>query len=218
MRAGENPADHEPDRSDHAIYLVVHSFPMQPPRPWRRRPGPLAFDGDSTDAELMAAIAAGQTGALRVLHGRHAPWLRARLARRCADPDLVSDAVQDTFVAVWRQAAGYSAEGGEVASWMWTIGIRRLVSLLRLRRTTFDVLDERDAVISSAEDLVLLGIEHGDVGQAIARLSPELRAVIEATALDGLTTREAARLLGIPEGTVKTRAMRARAQLRELLT
>jgi RNA polymerase sigma factor (sigma-70 family) len=166
----------------------------------------------------MAAVAAGQTGALRILHARHAPWLRGRLARRCADPDLVADAVQDTFVAVWRQAAGYSADGGEVASWMWTIGVRRLISLLRVRRATVDVLDERDATSSSAEDLVLLGVEHGDVGQAIARLAPELRAVIEATALDGLTVSEAARRLGIPEGTVKTRAMRARAQLRELLT
>jgi RNA polymerase sigma factor (sigma-70 family) len=194
----------------------VRSLPLRPPR-LRPRPAPLAVDSASTDPELMAAVAAGQPGALRILHTRHASWLRARLARRCADPDLVADAVQDTFVAVWRQAAGYSADGGEVASWMWTIGIRRLISLLRVRRPTYDALDERDAITGSAEELVLLRVEHGDVGQAIARLSPELRAVIEATALDGLTTREAAQLLGIPEGTVKTRAMRARAQLRELL-
>jgi len=49
------------------------------------------------------------------------------------------------------------------------------------------------------------------------RLSPDLRAVVQATVLDGLTTREAARLLGIPAGTVKTRMMRARAALREEL-
>lgn len=65
---------------------------------------------------------------------------------------------------------------------------------------------------------MLLGVEHGDLGAALTRLSPELRAVIEATVLDGLTTKEAARLLGIPEGTVKTRAMRARARLREELS
>jgi len=60
-------------------------------------------------------------------------------------------------------------------------------------------------------------VEHGDAGAALASLSPEFRAVIQATVLDGLTTREAARLLGVPEGTVKTRAMRARAQLRAAL-
>ena len=48
-------------------------------------------------------------------------------------------------------------------------------------------------------------------------LSPELRAVVQATVLDGLTTREAALLLGIPPGTVKTRMMRAKPLLREAL-
>jgi RNA polymerase sigma-70 factor (ECF subfamily) len=48
-------------------------------------------------------------------------------------------------------------------------------------------------------------------------LSPELRAVVQATVLDGLTTQEAARLLDIPSGTVKTRMMRARRELREAL-
>jgi RNA polymerase sigma-70 factor (ECF subfamily) len=55
------------------------------------------------------------------------------------------------------------------------------------------------------------------VGTALDRISPELRDVLRATVIDGLTTRETARLLGIPEGTVKTRAMRARAELRAAL-
>ena len=59
--------------------------------------------------------------------------------------------------------------------------------------------------------------ETSGLAGALNRLSPELRAVLEATVLDGLTTREAARLLGIPQGTVKTRLMRAREQLREEL-
>jgi len=70
----------------------------------------------------------------------------------------------------------------------------------------------------SAEDQVLLGVEHGHLAGALNRLSPELRAVVQATVLDGLTTRDAGRLLGIPAGTVKTRMMRARIQLREALT
>ena len=56
------------------------------------------------------------------------------------------------------------------------------------------------------------------MGAALGRLSPELRAVLRATVVDGLTTREAAELLGIPEGTVKARSMRARRQLREALS
>jgi len=70
----------------------------------------------------------------------------------------------------------------------------------------------------SAEDEVLLGVEHGDLAGAIDRLSPELRAVVQATMLDGLTAREAGRLLDVPAGTVKTRMARARVQMREALT
>jgi RNA polymerase sigma-70 factor (ECF subfamily) len=62
---------------------------------------------------------------------------------------------------------------------------------------------------------VLLGVEHGGLAGAPARLSPGLRAVIQATVLDGLNTAEASILLGIPAGTVKTRAMRARRQFRQ---
>jgi RNA polymerase sigma-70 factor (ECF subfamily) len=51
----------------------------------------------------------------------------------------------------------------------------------------------------------------------LARLSPELRAVMQATVLDGLTCAEAGRLLGVPAGTVKSRCHRARIELREAL-
>ena len=64
---------------------------------------------------------------------------------------------------------------------------------------------------------MLLGVEYGDLAGALDRLSPELRAVVQATVLDGLTTREAGHLLGLPAGTVKTRMMRAKAQMREAL-
>ena len=171
------------------------------------------------DAALLAAVAEGDRGALRSLYERHAPWLTLRLARRCADPGLVEEIVQDTFVAVWKGAKRYRGQG-EVAAWIWGIGIRRLVD--RLRRPPPALLSEpvsvpAGAIEVSAEEQVMLGIEHGDLGSALNRLSPELRAVLQATALDGLTTKEAAKLLGIPQGTVKTRLMRARAELREAL-
>ena len=72
-------------------------------------------------------------------------------------------------------------------------------------------------MVVSAEDQVLAGIEHGRLGQALAGLSPELRGAIEATVLDGLTCAEAAVLLGVAEGTVKSRCHRARVALRAAL-
>lgn len=167
-----------------------------------------------TDVELLAAIADGRRGALEELYARHVGWLTLRLSRRCGDQDTVDLAVQDTFVAVWRKPGSYSGRG-EVAAWIWGIGVRRLIDQIRRqprRRPEFG-----DDVTVSAEDEVLLGIEHGALPRAIDSLSPELRLVVQATVLDGLTTREAAKLLGIPSGTVKTRMARAKVQMREAL-
>jgi RNA polymerase sigma-70 factor, ECF subfamily len=175
---------------------------------------PRASD-ERTDAELVRAVRTADSGALAVLYARHAPWLTARLGRRCADPDLVDQAVQDTFVAVWRRPDGYRGQG-DVAAWIWGIGIRRLIDHVRKRRP--GLAGSRSDQQLSAEDEVMLGVEHGDLAGAVDGLSPELRAVVQATVLDGLTTREAGRLLGIPTGTVKTRMARARVQMREALT
>lgn len=167
------------------------------------------------DVEVLAAVAEGDRPALRVLYDRHAPWLALRLARRCADPGVVDETIQDTFLAVWRGAGRYRGQG-DVGAWIWGIAIRRLIDALR-RRPRAEVLVAEVDDRRSAEEEVLLGIEYGDLGGALGKLSPELRAVVQATVLDGLTSREAGRLLGIPTGTVKTRMMRARAQLREEL-
>lgn len=176
----------------------------------------------SSDVALLRAVAGARVDALQLLHRRHAPWLRARLSRRCADPDAVDAAIQDTFLAIWRDAHRYRETGSDAAAWIWTIAVRRLISALRgpghrwLGAT--DEIPAGTLRAPSAEEQVLLHVEHGDLGGALDRLPPELRAVIQATALDGLTVREAARLLGVPEGTAKTRLMRARARLRELLS
>ena len=168
------------------------------------------------DQSLLEALASGDVGALESLYERHAPWLSVRLMRRCNDREVVADVLQDTFVAVWQGARRYQGTG-EVGAWMWGIAIRRLIGVLRRQpRTTVPTHDEPQAV--SAEELVLAGTEHGDLAGALRQLSPELRAVVQATILDGLTTREAAKLLGIPAGTVKTRMMRARSELRGAMT
>lgn len=176
-------------------------------------------DDSRSDAELLADVADGNKAAFAVLYRRHAPWLVLRLSRRCADRSIVDEVVQDAFVAAWRGADRYAGRG-EVAAWLWGIAIRRLVDALRSQPRPVEQLadvSEMSTVVVSAEDAVLAGVEHGDLAGALDRLSPELRAVVQATVLDGLTTREAARLLGIPAGTVKTRMMRARATLREEL-
>ncbi|MEU2979312.1 RNA polymerase sigma factor [Streptomyces hirsutus] len=195
-----------------------------------------------SDGELLRAVAEdADRRAFEELYRRYAPWLTARMRSRCADAGIVDDVVQETFLAVWRGTARYREDaagaagaagtssgargargaGGDAAGWLWRIASRRLIDALRgagargRLRQTLARLRHRDEV--SAEERVLAGVEHGDLAGALVRLSPELRAVLQATVVDGLTTREAAVLLGIPPGTVKTRAMRARKQLREAL-
>ena len=173
------------------------------------------MDSRPSDEMLLLAVAERDMGAFRTLYERHAGWLAIRLTRRCNDRDLVADAVQDTFVAVWQRPRGFRGDG-DIAAWLWGIAIRRLVSRLRTRSSVAAVSGNA-GVAPAAEDQVLLSVEYGDVGQALARLSPEMRAVIQAVVLDGLTAREAAHLLNVPVSSVKTRLYRAKARLRAAL-
>jgi RNA polymerase sigma-70 factor, ECF subfamily len=171
----------------------------------------------ASDRDLISVVAEGDRGALHELFTRHQPWLAARVRQRCSDPEIVAEVVNDTFLVVWDKPRKYSGEG-EVAAWLWGIAIRTLLHKLRPRKSVFErLVQNRAEHVPSAEEAVLLGVEHGDVGMALQRLSPELLAVVQATVLDGLTTREAAALLGIPSGTVKSRMSRARLELREAL-
>ena len=175
-----------------------------------------AVGPEQSDVQLLNAVGVGDQVALRELYERHQAWLVARLRHRCTDPDVVDECLQDTFVAVWKGASRYEGTG-EVAAWMWGIAIRRLIGVLRKQPRPIAFVRD-DTVMVSAEDHVLSGVQYGDLAGALGGLSPELRAVVQATVLDGLTTREAGRLLGIPAGTVKTRMMRARQELRGALT
>ena len=168
------------------------------------------------DQSLLEALASGDVGALERLYERHAPWLSVRLMRRCNDREVVADVLQDTFVALWKDAASFRGDA-QVAGWLWGIAFRRLVSRLRSRKDVL-LMPEWDAPalgqMPAAEDEVLLGVEYGDLAGALRRLSPEFRSVVQAVVLDGLTTKEAGRLLGVRENTVKTRLHRAKSQLR----
>lgn len=176
---------------------------------------PSGADRDDADRALLRAVARGDADALATLYDRHAGWLHVRLTRRCADPETVGEVLQDTFLAVWRSAGTH--RGDAVGGWLWTIASRRLVDARRVQARAERIEPSGEAAAPSAEDLVLAGLQYGDVGTALDRISPELRDVLRATVVDGLTTGEAARLLGIPEGTVKTRALRARRELRAAL-
>ena len=167
------------------------------------------------DIEIVRRIGAGDRGALAELYTHHAGWITTRLQRRCGNPELVDTAVQDTFLAVWKQADRYQPNG-EVGAWLWTIAIRRLIDQLRRRPPPdpiADVVPLADVIVHE----IPLALGHTALGGPFASPEPDLQAGMAATALDGLTNKEAAALLGIPTGTVKSRLSRARLILQEQL-
>jgi len=161
------------------------------------------------DDELIAALAAGDDTALRELFMRHARWLAARLRAVLPPPD-VEDVLQETFLAVWKGASGYRPRGTPRA-WMWVIARNQAALLLRrrgpaaaaLEETSHTGLDPAEAALARADIAAALSGPEGDV---LRLMYVEDRPVAEVAAL-----------LGIPAGTVKSRAHRARRLLRAAL-
>ncbi|WP_447009465.1 RNA polymerase sigma factor [Saccharothrix hoggarensis] len=173
--------------------------------------------------QLVRAVARGDRAAFEELYRRTSPWLAVRLRRRCADEQVVAEVMQETYLAVWRAAGSFAgaAVDGTAVGWLWTIAARRLVDAFRKRARQarpLPAVEAAPAAAPAAEDEVLAGALSDDVGGALRDLAPELRQVLQAMVLDGLTVRETAVLLGVPEGTVKTRVRRARIAMREALS
>lgn len=177
----------------------------------------------ANEEQLVRLIAAGDRAAFDELYRRTSPWLAVRLRRRCADDDIVAEVMQETYLTVWRAAAAFTGTGkgtGSAVGWLWTIAARRLVDAFRRRARDLRLPQIAAATQSApaAEDEVLAGMVGDPMAEALRRLAPELREVLQAMVLDGLSVRETSVLLGVPEGTVKTRARRARIRLREALS
>jgi RNA polymerase sigma-70 factor (ECF subfamily) len=175
--------------------------------------------GEVDEAELLRRIGRGDGAAFEELYNRTSPWLLTRLTRRCADEQIVAEVMQETYLAVWRAGASFAGAkiGGSAVGWLWTIANRRLVDAFRRRAHHAQPLPNA-AIAPAAEEQALAGDLSGSVGTALCRLAPELQEVLQAMVLDGLSVRETAVLLGLPEGTVKTRARRARIAMREALS
>ncbi|MFE7653039.1 RNA polymerase sigma factor [Streptomyces bottropensis] len=158
-------------------------------------------------------MAKGDRAAFQELYRRMSPWLAVRPRRRCGDEQIVAEVMQETYLAVWRAA------GGSAVGWLWTIAARRLVDAFRRRAHHAEPPPAAagQPMAPAAEEEALAATVGGDVGDALRRLAPELRQVLQAMVLDGLSVRETSVLLGVPEGTVKTRARRARTEMRRAL-
>jgi len=167
------------------------------------------------DDALIAAIAAGDDTALRALFSRHAPWLAARLRSALPAPD-VEDVLQETFLAVWRGAAGYRAQGA-AGGWLWGVARRQAALFLRRRGPAAHELPEVIAASGAVADPAEIALARAALDDAVGVLDGPDREVWRLMYEQDRPVAEVAELMGVPEGTVKSRAHRARRLLRAAL-
>ena len=168
------------------------------------------------DDELIASLAGGDDTALRQLFDRHARWLATRL-RRVLPPDDVEDVLQETFLAVWKNAGTYQ-QRGTPAAWLWAIARNQAALLLRKRGPTPQaLLDEGGPVSDPAEAAATRTDLDAAAAEALGPPGGPDREVWRLLYEEDRPVAEVAELMGIPEGTVKSRAHRARRLLRAAL-
>jgi RNA polymerase sigma-70 factor (ECF subfamily) len=170
------------------------------------------------DDDLVGRVAAGDDTALRELFGRHAPWLAVRLRTVLPAAD-VEDVLQETFLAAWRSARGYRPQGA-CGGWLWGIARRQAALLLRRRGAAEQAVTALPVDLAAGPDPAETAQFRADLEVAVATLGPAGSPDREVWRLmyeQDRPVAEVAELLGVPPGTVKSRAHRARRLLRAAL-
>lgn len=206
---GTSHARGRPDTADDG----VNSTP-QAGRPGRTTPSPKMC----ALAALMAQVQAGDEEAFRDLYDATVTIAHATAVRTTWSAEHAAEVVQEVYLYAWQHAGDYASDRGPVLNWLLMLVHRRAVDRVR-RVNSASVRDQRDfhRSTTTTPDTAELGIARHEAGRlrvAIGRLSDKQRDALTLTYLHGLTTREAAALLEIPVGTVKTRVRDAIASLR----
>jgi RNA polymerase sigma-70 factor (ECF subfamily) len=170
----------------------------------------------ASDAGLLDAHLAGDPDAFGELVRRHRDVLWAVALRTTGNPADAEDALQEAMVSALRAVERFERRSA-VRTWLYRIVVN--ASLDRLRRNAArptSPLDEHVDPASPGDESGRLA-QRLDVLSALQTLSPGQRAAVVLVHMHGLTVAEAAQVLDVPEGTVKSRCSRARAQLARLL-
>jgi RNA polymerase sigma-70 factor (ECF subfamily) len=155
-----------------------------------------------TDGELV-----------RALHDEHADALWSFVVSLTGDRMAAQDIVQETLLRAWRHPEVLDPSRGSPRAWLFTVARRLVIDDWRARRVRPETLtDEVPETVRDDEGERLL--ESWVVTEALRRLSPDHRAVLVECYYRGRSVAEAARVLGIPPGTVKSRTHYAMQSLR----
>jgi RNA polymerase sigma-70 factor (ECF subfamily) len=171
------------------------------------------------DCELMARVARRDAVALEALYMRHQPRVFRFITRIVRDQAVAEELTNEVFVDVWQHARSY--EGRSLATtWLLSIAHNRAISALRKRRDESWDEDEAAGLRDEADisDVVMQKAEKATIlRKCINALPAEYREILDLVYYHELSVSEAGSVLGIPEGTVKTRLFTARRRLSELM-
>ncbi|MGH9026591.1 MAG: sigma-70 family RNA polymerase sigma factor [Acidimicrobiia bacterium] len=183
-----------------------------------RRSAPLPAFGDDA---LVAAIKARDAASLQEAFGRHEGCVFALARRLLVETSLAEEVVQEVFLRLWKDPGRFDPSRGSLRSFLLAEAHGRSVDLLR-SETARRAREDRDARRSPTLTVdVDREIEHMETAErvrdAVAALPPGERAAIELAYFGGHTYMEVARLLGEPEGTVKSRIRAGLTRLRDVM-
>jgi RNA polymerase sigma-70 factor (ECF subfamily) len=165
------------------------------------------------DAELLRAHTTGDPDAFTELVRRHRDRLWAVALRTIGDREEAADALQDALLSAYRAADRFRGDSA-VTTWLHRIVVNSCLDRLRRRQARPTVpLPEVDRIVAPAVDRDTALVVHA----ALAQLPADQRAALVLVDLEGYPVADAARVLGIAEGTVKSRCYRGRARLAVLL-
>jgi RNA polymerase sigma-70 factor, ECF subfamily len=176
--------------------------------------------------DLLVAVAGGDQLAFETLYDRVSPQVLGVALRVLRDRSLAEEVSQEVLVEVWKKADRFDPERGSGSGWITTLAHRRAVDRVRSEQASRDRDDRvsrRDEVRAFDEvaDEVQIRLDHWQVRRALATLTERQREAIELAYFGGHTYRDVARVLGIPEGTAKSRLrdglLRLRAALEDLV-
>ncbi|WP_228806193.1 RNA polymerase sigma factor SigM [Nocardia cyriacigeorgica] len=174
--------------------------------------------GEATDAELLRAHAGGAPHAFAELLRRHNDHLWQTALRTSYTREDAADSLQDALLSAHRTAGSFRAES-EVRSWLHAIVVNACLDRIRRNKTrrAFSLTPENmPEPIEERDDIARLEMSMV-VDRALFSLPPDQRTAIVAVDLEGYSVADAAALLGVPEGTIKSRCARARQRLGERL-
>lgn len=167
---------------------------------------------------LLERVAQGEEEAVRLALDRFGPLVWS-IVRRQVRPSAAEDLVQEIFVEIWRSAGRYDPERASEATFVTTIARRRLIDHRRRvgRRPELEALEPELAGEEPELEPVELADEARVAVEALGRLKPDQRRVLQLGLVEGLTHARIAEVTRLPLGTVKSHARRGLERLRGML-